>query len=122
MRQAASNAQRLSRGHRVNNGTWIPRVGHDAAECLWRSLLYQAGAVSGLIVFVLAVPLLGRLWFLAYVEATIPVGCMLWSLVEVHRFKERSAKAVGVFVGWRNSIPSDEQGYLRSYAGVRRTV
>lgn len=78
--------EHLSRGHRVNNARWEPRVGQDAAECLWRSVLYRVGVTAGMIVFVVIVFSAGQHWYLAYVEAVVPTGCMVWSLVEYHRF------------------------------------
>lgn len=103
---------RLSRGHRASDALWVPRVGHDAAECLWRSVLYRVAATVGLMVFVAIVFAAGRLWYVAYVEAVVPVGCTLWSLVEYHRFQRRAGRAVGVFVGWGHSIPTNEERYL----------
>jgi len=102
----------MSRGHRVNNTRWEPRVGHDAAECLWRSVLYRVGVTAGIIAFVVIVFAARRDWYFAYAEAVVPTACLAWCLVEYHRFQRRSGQAVGVFVGWGAGIPSDDPHYL----------
>jgi hypothetical protein len=65
-----------------------------------------------MIVFVVIVFSAGQHWYLAYVEAVVPTGCMVWSLVEYHRFHIRAGQAVGVFVGWGAGIPSADKDYL----------
>jgi hypothetical protein len=104
---------RLSRGHRLSNDRWGPRVGHDAAECLWRSTLYRIAAVATMIVYVLVFFLAPQLSTIAYAEIIVPIGCVTWSVIEFNRFQRRSGEAVGVHVGWGAGIPSDDESYVR---------
>ena len=103
----------LSRGHRVNNAKWEPRVGHDAAECLWRSILYRVVAFGAVVVYALFFFLAPKASYVAYAEMIVPLGCIIWSVIEFNRFQRRSGQTLGVYVGWGAGIPSDDKSYLK---------